>query len=102
MGHSMPQYLPVQKETRARKRAETVLRILRATHGPVPLNYLIEAAGPYHLEVHQVLATLEALGLVERFEEDSSERGAHRVAYQYHRVTPRRRSTGRSRVGSTA
>lgn len=83
-------YVKADKQTKARERAETILRELRRHRGhPVGLADLVERSGPYHLEVHQVLATLEALGMVQRFEEVDSDSGAHRVAYAYVRPTDR-------------
>ena len=85
-----PMYVRADKASRARERAEAILKELRKHRGhPVPLAVLVDRTGPYHLEVHQVLATLEALGMVARFEEKDSESGAHRVAYAYVKPTER-------------
>lgn len=84
------EYQVANRSSRARERADIILKELRKHRGaPVPLDRLVELAGPYHLEVHYVLATLESLKMVERYEEVEGERGGRRVAYSY--VPPRDR-----------
>lgn len=77
-------YHPITKRTKALERAEKIIRVLqdKRRKRPILMEDLVREAGPHYLEVHQVVATLEALGKVVKYEVEP-DHGPPRTAFSW-------------------